>query len=78
MKCERCDGLMVRAQHFGFSVFHRKIWIWKCLNCGNVLDRIIQSNRVHGLEKNGRPVTGRGALPRIGQPLKQTGGKQAA
>lgn len=78
MRCERCEGLMIRAQHFAITVLQRKIWIWKCINCGNVLDHTIVMNRQHEWETNGHPTIGRDSLPRIHYLDKQVEEKPAA
>lgn len=43
MRCERCGGLSV-AMHFDDD----HTWEydgWRCMNCGNVIDPLIQINR---------------------------------
>lgn len=46
MTCRRCHGLSV-ATHFGADQW----WAfdgWLCLNCGDVIDPVILSNREYG------------------------------
>jgi len=42
MKCPKCDGLMFAESILEFyGVSH----IWKCINCGALIDHIILENR---------------------------------
>lgn len=45
MKCERCGGSMIKENFFD-SIGGGSFWGWKCINCGEVLDRIIVFNRI--------------------------------
>lgn len=42
MNCPRCNGLLLRAT---FSDFFRIFHVWRCFNCGAVIDRTITANR---------------------------------
>lgn len=47
MKCPKCSGLMYieRLSDF-FVVFH----VWKCINCGALIDKTILNNQKKNLE----------------------------
>ncbi len=46
MDCPRCRGLLVRERYSDFFLsFH----MWRCFNCGAVIDRAISKNRRHSL-----------------------------
>lgn len=46
MKCPKCSGLMYseRLSDF-FVIFH----VWKCINCGALMDKTILDNRKKSL-----------------------------
>jgi hypothetical protein len=78
MTCERCQGLMVRTQHYGLSILKRILWIWKCVNCGNVLDHTVIMNREQIWETGQHPSSGKAATPRIHCLPSKRRGKHAA
>ena len=42
MKCQRCDGIMVPEAFYGQDdVFQG----WRCIFCGEIIDRVILRNR---------------------------------
>lgn len=45
MECRRCHGLMVLDGLV--CVDEEMVWldIWRCMNCGDLLDRAIESHR---------------------------------
>jgi len=42
MSCRRCHGLMIR-EHLAKS--RAWSWWWRCLNCGDLVDRVILRHR---------------------------------
>ena len=42
MRCQRCEGKMVYEKYYGDG---EHFWGWRCLCCGDILDRIILENR---------------------------------
>jgi ssDNA-binding Zn-finger/Zn-ribbon topoisomerase 1 len=41
-KCNRCGGMMVYEKiYYGTEHF----WVWKCVYCGDYIDRVILENR---------------------------------
>lgn len=73
MTCERCGGLSI-VMRFGDG-FAWEYDGWRCMNCGNVIDPLIQSNRdvqAHrGIGRMTKPgmQSARGAVG-SGQPLR--------
>jgi len=47
MDCVRCQGLMVEDQFFDLQGAQGFMWMkgWRCMNCGHVVDPIIEANR---------------------------------
>ena len=47
MRCMRCQGLMVWDRFLDLAQTDR-LWAlaWRCVNCGEVLDAVIQSHRI--------------------------------
>jgi len=47
MGCPRCGGLMRREQfHDHFEFTRRAEFVgWQCINCGEIVDRVIVANR---------------------------------
>lgn len=46
MDCPKCNGLLVSERH---SDFFRIYNVWRCYNCGAMIDRTITKNRQHSL-----------------------------
>jgi hypothetical protein len=42
-KCGRCGGMMVYEKMF-YGTEH--YWTWKCVHCGEYVDRVIWENRL--------------------------------
>ena len=42
MRCHRCNNTMVYQKFYGP---HEYFWGWRCIWCGDVVDRIILENR---------------------------------
>ena len=41
-KCNRCSGMMVHEKiYYGTEHF----WVWRCVYCGEYIDRVILENR---------------------------------
>ena len=48
-KCDRCGGMMVyEKMYYGTEHY----WAWKCVHCGEHIDRVIWENRL--LNQKGR------------------------
>lgn len=46
MDCPKCNGLLVLERHSDFFlIFH----VWRCYNCGAMIDRTISKNRQDSL-----------------------------
>lgn len=47
MDCIRCQGLMVEDHFFDFEGTQDFMWMkgWRCMNCGNAADPLIEANR---------------------------------
>lgn len=47
MTCTRCQGYMAEDHFLDLMETGGELWIkaWRCLNCGNVLDHIMEHNR---------------------------------
>ena len=48
MKCSRCQGLMIRDHFLDFDGTTGHMWAngFRCMNCGNVHDPIIEQHRL--------------------------------
>ncbi|HEX5545668.1 MAG TPA: hypothetical protein VFX10_09250 [Nitrospira sp.] len=48
MNCPRCQGLMVREHFLDFEGTHGHMWAdgYRCMNCGNVHDPVIEQHRL--------------------------------
>jgi len=42
MKCDRCGSAMIREKFYGLQ---EHFFGWKCIYCGEVVDRLILENR---------------------------------
>jgi uncharacterized Zn finger protein len=49
MTCTRCQGCMAEDHFLDLMETGGEMWIraWRCLNCGNVLDHVMEQNRAH-------------------------------
>lgn len=47
MTCTRCQGCMAKDHFIDLMESAESMWIagWRCLNCGNVLDPVMERNR---------------------------------
>jgi uncharacterized Zn finger protein len=47
MTCTRCQGCMAKDHFVNLMESAESMWIagWRCLNCGNVIDPVIEQNR---------------------------------
>lgn len=45
MRCKKCRGLMIREKFFE-SIGGDSFWGWKCIYCGEIIDKIIIFNRI--------------------------------
>ena len=48
-RCHRCGGMMVYEKIY-YETEH--VWLWKCIYCGEYIDRVILENRQ--IQKSGR------------------------
>ena len=48
MTCTRCQGCMAKDYFLDLMESADNIWMagWRCLNCGNVLDPVMERNRL--------------------------------
>ena len=48
MNCSRCHGLMVREHFLDFEGTYGHMWAhgYRCMNCGNVHDPVIEQHRL--------------------------------
>lgn len=48
MNCSRCQGLMVREHFLDFEGTYGHMWAsgYRCMNCGNVHDPLIEQHRL--------------------------------
>jgi hypothetical protein len=42
MKCLRCNGAMIYQKFYGHDEY---FWGWKCILCGEIVDREVMENR---------------------------------
>ncbi|MBU6431734.1 MAG: hypothetical protein KGS09_18390 [Nitrospirae bacterium] len=47
MTCTRCHGCMAKDHFIDLMESAESMWMagWRCLNCGNVLDPVMERNR---------------------------------
>ena len=47
MTCTRCQGYMAKDHFLDLMESAEDMWVagWRCLNCGNVLDPVMERNR---------------------------------
>lgn len=47
MTCTRCQGYMAEDHFLDLMETEGEMWMkaWRCLNCGNVLDHVMEQNR---------------------------------
>ncbi len=47
MHCRRCQGLMIKDHFLDFEGTYGQMWTtgWRCVNCGQVYDSVIEQNR---------------------------------
>ena len=60
MTCTRCQGCMAKDHFMDLLESSEDMWLagWRCLNCGNVLDPVMERNRL-GQGKPAAVSTGR-------------------
>lgn len=48
MTCTRCQGYMAKDHFLDLMESAEDMWLagWRCLNCGNVLDSVMERNRL--------------------------------
>jgi hypothetical protein len=48
MTCMRCQGCMAKNHFIDLLESAESVWMtgWRCLNCGNVLDPVMERNRL--------------------------------
>jgi hypothetical protein len=48
MTCTRCQGCMAKDYFLDLMESAESMWLvgWRCLNCGNVLDPVMERNRL--------------------------------
>jgi hypothetical protein len=62
MTCTRCQGCMAKDHFIDLLESAESMWLagWRCLNCGNVLDPVMERNR---LGQGPAPVVSRARVP---------------
>lgn len=47
MSCSRCNGCMIEDYFLDMEDSSGPMWLqaWRCMNCGNVFDSVLQHNR---------------------------------
>ena len=58
MRCSRCQGCMIEDYLLDMEDSSGPMWLqaWRCMNCGNVFDSVLEHNRLtHGAKT---PVAG--------------------
>ena len=47
MTCTRCQGCMAKDHFIDLMESAESMWlaVWRCLNCGNVFDPVVEKNR---------------------------------
>ena len=66
MKCCRCGGLMVYENFCTLEIAN--LHEWRCVPCGEIIDKVILENRSMQGGRNGRKVGRRSQIP----PAEQT------
>jgi hypothetical protein len=77
MRCERCDGLMV-VDHLIDLESSGELWlsVWRCANCGNVVDTQIRRYRVQQPAVPSGPTCASSGIPStMGQGMNHAGGQ---
>ena len=64
MKCSRCGGLMVYENYYTLEI--AKIYEWRCIPCGEIIDEVILENRV--MQRSSARRKGHGNTAREGKP----------
>ena len=61
MTCTRCQGCMAKDHFLDLMESAESMWLagWRCLNCGNVLDPVMEWNR------RGQGVTAVASIARV-------------
>ena len=54
MNCSRCHGLMVREHFVDFEGTYGHMWAsgYRCMNCGNIHDSVIEQHRLAKAQPN--------------------------
>ncbi len=47
MRCSRCEGCLIEDYLLDMEDSSGPMWLqaWRCMNCGNVVDSVLQHNR---------------------------------
>ncbi len=66
MTCTRCQGCMAKDHFIDLMESAESMWlaVWRCLNCGNVFDPVVEKNRPRGGEESPRAGNGSSRLNR--------------
>jgi hypothetical protein len=61
MTCTRCQGCMAKDHFIDLLESANRLWMagWRCLNCGNVFDPVMERNRL------GREMAGVVSVTRV-------------
>ena len=49
MCCQRCQGYMIRDAFMDLRDDTGRVWFegWRCINCGEVVDPVVLTHRIH-------------------------------
>ena len=74
MQCTRCDGLMVTDNLIDIKENSFPMWMkgWRCVSCGNIVDPLIQKNRMIQQAGASRLLGTEVAMPQLRHVLKAT------
>lgn len=77
MNCSRCQGLLVRDHFLDFDGTIGHMWAsgYRCMNCGNVVDPVIEQHRLARAQQppvlvgngEGYPMDAAGDIPSVMQ-----------
>lgn len=72
MKCTRCQGLMVADDLLDMQESYLPMWMrgLRCIACGNIVDPLINHNRLVRQSGAGRPFKPEHRLPVLSRPAK--------
>lgn len=72
MKCTRCQGLMVADDLLDMQESYLPMWMrgLRCIACGNIVDPLINRNRLMGQPGVERSLKPKPRVPVLARPAK--------